>query len=392
VNELGRRGHCVFVLTSTYGFRGNNVTDNVLRQLLIYRYEQTRSLSNSKLELFYTEWRNNRRLRNLIRSFSPDIIFIWNLQGLSMSLLITAKRSGIPLAYSLGDTWLIDAPKGDEWFNLWNYSIKGSIMGTIKRILQSCGLKEALDSRIPTKPRELPFTNLIFISEDLRQRYSEAGTSGENNCVIHRGVDTKKFNLKDYEVKIPNKFLYCGRLAQEKGVHLGIEAVGHLASAGYKNLFLDIVGNWSSMEYKEYLENLIAERKVEAYVNFCGKVPWEKMPEVYNSHDILLFLSTWREPLGLTILEAMASGIVVVGAEVGGSKEILKDKINCLTFEPGNAVDLAKKMELLMRSPQLLTKLRMEGRRTVVEKFNIETMIDKIEFVLKQTIANHNKY
>jgi len=52
VNQLRRRGHRVFVLTSTYGLKGDKSDDKVFRQLLIYRYEQTRNLSNSKLKLF----------------------------------------------------------------------------------------------------------------------------------------------------------------------------------------------------------------------------------------------------------------------------------------------------------------------------------------------------
>jgi len=312
------------------------------------------------------------------------------MQGLSMSLLITAKRSGIPLMFSLGDTWLIDAGKGDEWFNLWNYIPKNPIKGMIKGFLQKYGLRGIVDRYIPTKQEELPFTNLCFISKDLMKRYIEVGLNKGNSCVIHWGVDTERFNPKDRDVKVPNKLLYCGRLSQEKGVHLAIEAVGHLVKSGYTNLLLDIVGN-GSVEYRQYLTNLIIEMNIEPHVNFLGKLPREKMPEVYNSHDIFLFTSIWQEPFGLTILEAMACGCIVIGAPVGGSKEILKDGINCLTFEPGNALDLAKKIEQLMRLPQLWYSLREEGRRMVVENFNIETMVDKIEANLNKIIANHQK-
>jgi len=392
VDGLRRRGYSVFVLTSTYGLKGGpKKTDNIFRQLLIYRYKQTQNISSSKVKLFYTEWQNNRRLRKVVQDLVPDIIFIWNLQGLSMSLLVTAQRAGIPLVYSLGDTWLIDAPKGDEWFNLWNYIPKNPIKRVIKRFLQNCGLRGVIDHYVPTSEKELSFPNLFFNNEDLKQRYLEASLKVENAPVIYRGVDTGEFVFRQKRAQALNKLLFCGRVIHDKGVHLAIEAVGYLVSNGYTNLLFDIVGNGGSVEYKQYLKNLIVERKIELHVNFLGKLPQERMPEVYNFHDIFLFTSIWREPFAFTILEAMASGCVVIGAEVGGSKEILKNGVNCLTFEPGNAIDLAEKIEKLILSPQLWSKLSKGGRRTVVENFNIETMTDKIEAYLSKIIADRSR-
>lgn len=392
VNELRKRKHSVFILTSTHNIKkSHEVTDNVFRQLLIYRYEPTRNLSSSKLKLIYTEWHNNRALRNLIQSIVPDIIFIWNMQGLSMSLLITAKRSGIPLMFSLGDTWLIDAPKGDEWFNLWNYIPENSVKGMMKKFLQSGPWRAIVDRYMPTSPEDLSLSNLYFISEDLKQRYIKAGVNLNISSVIYWGVNTDTFIFKERELKAPNKLLFCGRIIQEKGVHLAIEAIGHLIKKGHTNLVLDIAGNSDSGEYKQYLKDLADKKKIESYVNFIGKFRREQMPEVYSSHDIFLFTSIWQEPLGLTILEAMSCGCVVVGAEVGGSKEILRNGENCLTFEPNNAIDLAEKIEKLIKSPQLWFKLREGGRRTVVENFNVETMIDKIESHLNKIIADHSR-
>ena len=366
VDELRRRGHSVLVLTSTYGVRRPVNEGYVLRQLLIYRYGLAQILSTGKLRLVYTEWWNTRRLIHLIKSFSPDIVFVWNLRGLSMSLLVTAQRLGVPLVYSIGDTWLIDAVKEDEWFNLWNYVPEDTIRAMAKRGLQRCGLRKIIDHYIPTNIKDLYLSNMCFVSEDLKRQYLERGVNVRESRVIYRGIDVDKFNMPVRDsLNTPTKLLFCGRLTPNKGVHLAIEAMAYLMK-GYSNLSFNIVGEGPE-EYRQWLDRLIADNDIRAYVNFLGKVPRTQMPEIYHSHDILLFTSIWKEALGITILEAMACGVAVVGSRVGGSRKI----------------------EQLVQSPQLWARLREEGRKTVVERFSLKTMVDKMEEFLYRVANAH---
>lgn len=379
VDELRRRGHFVHVLTSSYGVPRPLNEGHVLRQLLIYRYEPTQILSKGKPRLMYMEWWNNAKLSRLIRTLNPDVVFIWNLRGLSMSLLVTARRLGAPMVYLISDTWLIEALEEDEWFNLWNYVPEDPLKAVAKRALQGCGLRRIVGHYIPTSPDEVCLSNLCFVSEDLRRQYLERGLSVEDSFVIRWGVDMDRFRPERREFNA--KLLFCGRLTQDKGVHLAIEAVAHLIRRGHKKLRLTIVGEGPG-EYKEWLNRLVFEKDIEQYVSFRGKVPSAQMPKIYNGHDILLFTSIWREPLSMVILEAMACGMVVVGARVGGSQEIFEDGVNCLIFEPGNAFDLADKIEYVLKSPELRHKLREGARKTVSERFSLKGMVDKVEEVL----------
>ena len=63
-----------------------------------------------------------------------------------------------------------------------------------------------------------------------------------------------------------------------------------------------------------------------------GQMSRDALTSAYREHDILVFASTWEEPLGITLLEAMASGLAVVGTGAGGSAEILQPEVNALTF------------------------------------------------------------
>jgi glycosyltransferase involved in cell wall biosynthesis len=73
---------------------------------------------------------------------------------------------------------------------------------------------------------------------------------------------------------------------------------------------------------------------------------------------------------------------------MGGSKEILRHGENGLLVNPGDAIDLAEKIETLAGSTQLRRDLSAAGRKTVQEDFTFDRMIDKIESYLLNT-SNH---
>jgi glycosyltransferase involved in cell wall biosynthesis len=66
-----------------------------------------------------------------------------------------------------------------------------------------------------------------------------------------------------------------------------------------------------------------------------------------------LFTSIWQEPFGRVIVEAMASGLAVVGTAVGGAAEMLVHDENSLVFEAGDSTSLARALRRLIESPAL---------------------------------------
>jgi glycosyltransferase involved in cell wall biosynthesis len=121
-------------------------------------------------------------------------------------------------------------------------------------------------------------------------------------------------------------------------------------------------------------------------VTFLGKVPAEHMAQVYMAHDVLVFPSIWEEPFSLTLIEAMASGLAVVGTTTGGSAEILRDGVNSLTFKADDPEDLARQLQRLIEDPHLRQRLATAGQRTVRQTFNIHRSVDQIEELLGAAI------
>jgi glycosyltransferase involved in cell wall biosynthesis len=79
------------------------------------------------------------------------------------------------------------------------------------------------------------------------------------------------------------------------------------------------------------------------------------------------------------VLEAMASGMAIVGTLTGGSREILVDGENALVFEKGDAEGCAEQVARLIRDRELFDSIRHNARRTVESHYTTREMIRKIE-------------
>jgi glycosyltransferase involved in cell wall biosynthesis len=98
------------------------------------------------------------------------------------------------------------------------------------------------------------------------------------------------------------------------------------------------------------------------------------LPAVYKQHDVLLHTPEWAEPFPFTPLEAMGCGLPVIGATSGGAGELLRHGENCLTYPPGEAAQLAARIQELLISPALRCQMAEAAQSEVLAKFNDATV------------------
>ena len=106
---------------------------------------------------------------------------------------------------------------------------------------------------------------------------------------------------------------------------------------------------------------------------------YSDMAGVYKQHDVLLHTPEWAEPFPFTPLEAMGCGLPVIGAISGGAEELLHHGENALTYPPGNAEQLAARIQELLISPVLRSQMAEAAQAEVLAKFNEATVIDQVE-------------
>jgi len=182
--------------------------------------------------------------------------------------------------------------------------------------------------------------------------------------------------------------LYAGRLIAEKGIHTAIRAIGLINAPDRGRITLDIVGR-GTPSYQHELEALVESCGLADRVRFLGSVPHAAMPDVLAGYDVLVFPSEWDEPFGRSMVEAMCSGLVVVGTATGGAAEVLEDGETGLTFPPGDEAVLAAQLERLLDEPGLHDRLVGAGRRRVEERFTLTRMVDELEGALHSLAVGH---
>lgn len=143
--------------------------------------------------------------------------------------------------------------------------------------------------------------------------------------------------------------LYVGRLSQEKDLTILLESYESLKEKHHDRIGLVIVGDGPQ---RSELEQTAGDDVV-----FTGYISGKELYEAYASADIFAFPSQF-ETLGNVVLEAMASGLPVVGVNKGGVVENIRPHHNGLLARPGDAEDFAKQLDLLISDDNLRKRMQ----------------------------------
>jgi glycosyltransferase involved in cell wall biosynthesis len=126
--------------------------------------------------------------------------------------------------------------------------------------------------------------------------------------IIPNGIDTEKFHpSKKQSFTKPIQALTVGRLISRKRIDLLLAAVGRTKELGL-DIHLNIAGEGNLMRPLQKLAN---ELNVADRVSFMGRVPAERMPQLYHDNDIFV-MSSDHEGMSNAMLEAMASGLPII--------------------------------------------------------------------------------
>jgi len=378
---LRAHGHEVLVLTSTHERENLQSPDPDWVERKLHLEMEIASLRNAFQ--FFTD-RKKRELENLailrgiVKHHKPDAVLVWGMWNFPRSLPALAEKL-MPgkVAFYIGDYW-ITLPSQFEHY--WNAPARNLITGFPKMLLKPIAQWMLRREKRPN----LQLEHILFPSEFMREELKRKGISSPNAKIIYGASDTEPYaSQRDENQKEKTSLLYIGRLTPEKGVHTAIEAVEKLVHEhGINHIKLTILGD-GDYDYVQYLHHLVDEKKIASYVDFMPAQPKEALPALYHGSDIFLFTSIWPEPFGRVIVEAMASGLTVVGTAVGGAAEILVEDENALLFTPDDPVSLSQQLKRLIESSVLREKLALSGRQTALEKFDIQRMTAEIESYLQ---------
>ncbi len=376
VNALRARGHEVNVLTSNHGVEAAasaQAEDGVARTLRIHGFFGHPWLNIWRLRKL--ELHNNRVLRAAVAQFRPDVVHVWNLGGLSKSLCLTLQELGVPTVYDVSDHWIARSLVADVWLDWWNRPQPSLPARLLRALWRATGAQARWSAVAPTGPAgSVRFSRLYFCSRALREFTAARGHAVGHGAIIHCPVDTARFSGEPAPASHDlRRFLYVGRLADDKGVMTALRAVAAMGERFTGEL--SIYGH-GDPAYTRNLKDFVARHRLPVSFHTANAA---EMPDVYRAHDALLFTSEWEEPFALTPIEAMASGLPVIGTTTGGSKELFHHGVNALTYTAGNATELASRITDLMANPARRARIAANGQTEVCKRFPQKAIIDQIE-------------
>jgi glycosyltransferase involved in cell wall biosynthesis len=227
-----------------------------------------------------------------------------------------------------------------------------------------------------------------FIFSHIKNNYSDYLDIKNKLLVIFRGINVDYFDpttkteteekklLKNWGI-IENKkiILLPGRLTSWKGQELFLEAINMVnIQLGYEAFYAVILGSDQGRDlFKKKLIRLSEQYRMTKQVKFIDHC--KDMALAYKVSDIIISASIEPEAFGRVAVEAQSMEKVIIASDIGGSNETVIDEKTGYLFEAGNANSLSKKiLKVLNLDDTTIKTIGTEGRKNIVNKFNVEKM------------------
>ncbi|MCL6648436.1 MAG: glycosyltransferase family 4 protein [Chloroflexi bacterium] len=264
--------------------------------------------------------------------------------------LLAARRRGIPTLIFSWQNLDVRYPPPFEWFRAWTLRhVAGAIAGNAEA------------------------------AAILRRR----GYRGPLAIIPQFGVDLQLFPWRPPMAGPPFRIGYVGRLWPGKGVDLLLEAVAGLAG----DWQLDVLG---AGEAEPALRQQAQQLGIAARVRFLGSQPSHQVPAFLQTLSVLVLpsrsLPNWKEQFGRVLVEAMATGVPVIGSSSGEIPNVIGEA--GLVFPEGDVLALRAQLARLLADPALQRDLATRGRERVVAQFTQERVADATLAFYQQVLTS----
>ena len=227
-----------------------------------------------------------------------------------------------------------------------------------------------------------------FILSHIKENYTKYLNAKKKLLVIFRGINVDYFDpttkldsdekklLKKWEIEKDKKIILLpGRLTGWKGQEVFIEAINLVnIELGYEAFYAVILGSDQGRDlYKKKLIRLTEQYRLINQVKFIDHC--KDMALAYKVSDIVVSASIEPEAFGRVAVEAQSMEKPIIASNIGGSNETVIDEKTGFLFESNNAKSLSQKiLKILSMDEASLNSIGREGRKNIIQKFNVEKM------------------
>lgn len=334
------------------------------------------------LDVIYSKT-NYKKMIEAIEDFKPDVIHVNNFQRqLSASIIKAANDKKIPVVFTAHDVQAIcpGITMMDNDRNVCELCMNGKYMNCVRK---SCnkgskaksliGALEGYYYRIKKIYNE-KIAYIITPSEFYRTKFLEDGTNPKHVEAIHNFIIASDYDVK---TEVGDYALYFGRLSKEKGINNLIEA---FAKCDEGKLYIAGEG-----PEKENIEQFIKDNKLTKRVKLLGFLNKEQMTEQVRKARFIVVPSIWYENCPYSVMETLATGKPVIGANIAGIPELVINNENGFTYKYDDVNELAEKLNILFKDEKLVKKFSKKAKE-LSKQYDKEEYYKKIERIYKDVI------
>jgi spore coat protein SA len=236
-----------------------------------------------------------------------------------------------------------------------------------------------------------------FIRTHADERYPRIRSKSKT---VYNGVDGELFRPAfakatagkpdDPPIDADSPILYVGRVEERKGVHVLVEAFEQVISKQRPNARLRIVGPHSYWHAKPspYYQALAERCQNNPRIELLGPTYDDRaLAAIYRDSACTVVPSVFPEALGLTALEAQASGVPVVVSNAGGLPETVSAGKSGLVFDNGNANQLGEAVVSIIGNPDRRSSMGAAAREWVMATFSWDVIASELERTYVEAMA-----
>jgi glycosyltransferase involved in cell wall biosynthesis len=310
-----------------------------------------------------------------------DVIYCPGYQGIGVAAILAGKLLYKPVVLQSGNLGVMSCTSWEPVLRRMHIAPEGRFASWLKSYLRR--MYASADAQ-------------VCIAREIEAEAIEFGAAPERTHYLPIGVDTTAFHPATAEERRETRVregwsedevvcLFVGRLSIEKGILDLITAWRGIRRA---EALLVVVGpdmTDHEMNAGDEVRRRIANEDLAQGVRLLG--PREDVAVLLRGADIFVQPSHY-EAFGISVLEAMASGLPVVATAVGGMQDYLRHEVNALLCKPGAPDELRTQMRALIASPELRRRLALEARRTVQREFAETTLYPRYLDLLGRVCEN----
>ena len=217
---------------------------------------------------------------------------------------------------------------------------------------------------------------VVCISKYVKREYQKQYKL--NNCeVLYNVINNDTYLIQRDKIFSDKsiKIFVCGLLHRNKMQMIVVKAVKILIEKGYNNISLQLVGD-GDVFYRAKIKKYIEDNKLSEYITLHPFTP--NLKEYREKADIAV-VSSLYEGLGRVTIESMLSDLVVIGADSGATKELIKDNYNGFKYNPYSSEELADRIEYVIKNKEKILEVIKNAKLFALKMFSTDEGIKKLE-------------